>query len=338
MEPLSNAVAACFLGIAIAIYVQWIAGDVRLQLGMPANTARFCWSRGLFIVFGTIALFGLYRWAAFDLRCLNADEVQPSIPGMRWRLIYHLTLFAFLIAATAVDFDSYMIPDAVTVPGTLIGLIGACIIGEVQICHLWVDWSYAIPQLRGPYIPAWYDTHRFLHALAWSGSGLIVGALLTWVARFVSSRVLGQEAMGFGDVTLMAMIGSYIGWQAVTLVFLIAPITGLTIGVLVRMLSGKTYLPYGPWLSIAAVIVLFAWSSLWRFTRVIFSDWLSVAILASAGGGGFVLLLVLLQLYKAIPTRGTVTELRTDVASVAASPAAENLPVESSDNPPPTEL
>lgn len=306
MEPVSNAVYACFVGILIAVFVEWLTRSVRRELELPANSSRLSWSRGLCIVAATILLFGAYRWASFDLRCLNAEEVQPSITGMRWRLVYHLTLFGFLIAATAVDFDSYTIPDAITLPGALIGLFGACLVGEVQVCHLWVDWSYAIPQLRGPYIPAWYDTHRFLHALAWSSAGMIAGAGLTWLARFVSSRVLGQEAMGLGDVTLMAMIGSYIGWQAVTLVFLIAPLTGLTIGLLIRFLSGKTYLPYGPWLSIAAVIVLFEWSSLWRYTRLIFSDWMSVLVLTSIGGGGFVLLLFLLQLYKSIPTRSSV--------------------------------
>ena len=341
MEPVSNAVAACFVGIVLAIFVRWLSRSVRVELELPAHSTRFEIERGVAIVISTVVLFGVYRWAAVDLRCLNVDEVQPSIAGMKWRLIYHLALFAFLIAATAVDFDSYTIPDAITVPGTLIGLIGACVVGELQISHLWVDWSYAIPQLRGPYIPAWYDSHRFLHALAWSSAGLLTGAGLTWIARFVSSRVLGQEAMGLGDVTLMAMIGSYIGWQAVTLVFLIAPLTGLTIGVLIRTLSGKTYLPYGPWLSIAAVIVLFGWSQLWSHTRLIFSDWMSVAVLASIGGGGFVLLLILLLLYKSIPTRGStakpseataeVTPIETTAAgnpaSMTASPAPQQPPM-----------
>jgi leader peptidase (prepilin peptidase)/N-methyltransferase len=69
------------------------------------------------------------------------------------------------------------------------------------------------------------------------------------------------------------------------------------------MLSGKTYLPYGPWLSIATVIVLFSWARLWRLTRLTFSDWFSVMVLAAVGAGLFIVLLWLLQLYKTIPTR-----------------------------------
>jgi leader peptidase (prepilin peptidase)/N-methyltransferase len=185
----------------------------------------------------------------------------------------------------------------------ILGVVAAGWIGEVQICHLWVDWSFAVPQLRGPYIPAWYDAHRHWHGIAWSLTGLVTGAGITWLARQISSQVLAQEAMGMGDITLMAMIGSFVGWQAVTLVFLLAPLTGLLAGIVIRLLSGKTYLPYGPWLSMAAVAVLFTWTRLWEQTRMIFSDWLSVAALATIGGGGFVLLLSLIRLYKSIPTR-----------------------------------
>ena len=64
-----------------------------------------------------------------------------------------------------------------------------------------------------------------------------------------------------------------------------------------------TYLPYGPWISIAAVFVLFRWGWLWELTRITFSDWLSLTALAGIGGFGFVLLLGLVRLYRAIPVR-----------------------------------
>ena len=299
------AVAACalFAGMGLSITVDWLCRRERTALQLPPVAPPARWYRGAFVVIVAVLLYGLYHWASFDQRCLDIDEVQPSGPGRNWRFVYHLILIGFLILATAVDFDCYMIPDEITIPGMLTGVFGACLIGDAQICHLWVDWSVAVPQLRGPLIPAWYDSHRAWHAISWSLTGLMAGSSLTWLARKISSQVLGQEAMGFGDVTLMAMIGSFLGWQAVTLVFLIAPLAGLTIGVLVRTLTGKTYLPYGPWLSIAAVIVLFAWKQLWGMTRLIFSDWFSVAVLGAIGGASFVLLLWLIQLYKSIPTR-----------------------------------
>lgn len=301
-----TSICALFLGMGLAGCVEVLSRRERRSLNLAYVSSKTRWIRAMIVVGLTGILFGLYQWASMDLKCLETAEVRPSGTGEKLRLVYHLTLLAFLIVATAVDFDCFMIPDAITVPGMLIGFLGACVFQELQICHLWVDWSIAVPQLRGPYIPTWYDAHRFWHACAWSLAGMITGAGLTLLARLVSTKVLGQEAMGLGDVTLMAMIGSFVGWQAVTLVFLIAPLTGITFGVLIRMLSGKTYLPYGPWLSTGAVIVLFTWTYLWSQTRLIFSDWISVSILGLIGGGGFVLLLMLLRLYKSIPTRSRI--------------------------------
>ena len=303
LNTVTTTLCALFLGTGLAISFERLSDRERRSLQTPLVSSKTRWFRGALIVLTTTVIFGLFHWASLVQGCLETAEVQPSGLARHWRLAYHLTLIGLLILATAIDFDCYVIPDSITLPGTLIGVFGAALLGEAQICHLWVDWATAIPQLRGPYIPAWYDNYRFLHGFAWSIAGLITGAGLTWLARQVSSRVLGQEAMGSGDVTLMAMIGSYLGWQAVTLVFLVAPLTGITFGVLIRMISGKTYLPYGPWLSIAAVIVLFTWGRLWEQTRIIFSDWISVAMLGSAGGLGFVVLLFLVQLYKSIPTR-----------------------------------
>ena len=303
MNTVTTTLCALFLGTGLAISFERLSDRERRLFQIPVVLSKTRWFRGALIVLATAVIFGLFHWASLEQGCLKTPEVQPSGIGRYWRLAYHLTLISLLILATAIDFDCYVIPDWITLPGTLIGVFGAALLGEAQICHLWVDWATAIPQLRCPFIPAWYDKYRFLHGFAWSIAGLTTGAGLTWLARQISSRVLGQEAMGSGDVTLMAMIGSYIGWQAVTLVFLIAPLTGITFGVLIRMVSGKTYLPYGPWLSIAAVIVLFTWSRIWEQTRLIFSDWISVAMLGAIGGFGFLVLLVLVQLYKSIPAR-----------------------------------
>ena len=303
MNPVIATICALFAGILLAVLFDRLSQRERGLLQIPPATSRIRWLRGVGLVLATTILMGGYILASLQGECLKTAEVQPSEAGHYWRLVYHLILLGLLVLATAIDFDCYVIPDVITVPGMLIGVLTAAVVGEVQICHLWVDWSLAIPQLRGPYIPPWYDAHRHWHGIAWSVAGLIVGAGLTWLARQVSSRVLGQEAMGTGDITLMAMIGSFIGWQAVTLVFLLAPLTGLTFGVSIRMLSGKTYLPYGPWLSIATAIVLFSWSRLWEQTRLIFSDWLSVVVLGSIGSASFVLLLGLVRLYKSIPTR-----------------------------------
>ena len=303
MSGLVTGLIGLLVGFCLSAWFERLSRVERTALNLQAVSTSTRWLRCIALMLVTAALFGALHWAEHGARVLDTDEVQPSWLGREMRLYYHLVLLSLLIVATAIDFDCYMIPDRITFPGMFLGLLGAVVFGDLQLCHLWVDWSIAIPQLRGPIIPAWYDAHHHWHGLAWSSTGLATGAALTWLARAISSRVIGQEAMGFGDVTLMAMIGSFLGWQAVVLVFLLAPLAGLTVGILIKLVSGKTYLPYGPWLSIAAAFVLFRWGWLWQQTRVIFSDWLSLAVLAGVGGVGFVLLLGLTRLYRAIPVR-----------------------------------
>ncbi len=303
MNSLATGLIGLLIGFGLSIWFERLSAFERSHLHWPAPSAAHRWQRRVVLMLVTATLFGGLAWAERVAGILETPEVQPSSFSREWRLCFHLALLGLLIVATAIDFDCYMIPDQITVPGMLLGLLGAFVFADLQLCHLWVDWSVAIPQLRGPDIPAWYDAHKHWHALAWSSAGLATGAALTWLARAVSSRVLGQEAMGLGDVTLMAMIGSFLGWQAVVLVFLLAPVAGLTVGLFIKLVSGKTYLPYGPWLSMAAVFVLFRWGWLWELTRVTFSDWLSLIVLAGIGGGGFVLLLGLVRLYRAIPVR-----------------------------------
>ena len=303
MNSLVIGLVGLLIGFGLSCWFERLSASERAVLQYPVVSVSSRRWRCAALVLVTAALFGGLAWAEHVAGVLDTPEVQPSAFGREWRLYFHLALLGLLIVATAIDFDCYMIPDQITLPGMLLGLCGAVAFADLQICHLWVDWSIAIPQLRGPGIPSWYDAHKHWHALAWSGAGLTAGAALTWLAREVSSRVLGQEAMGLGDVTLMAMIGSFLGWQAVVLVFLLAPVAGLTVGLLIKLVSGKTYLPYGPWLSIAAVFVLFRWGRLWELTRVTFSDWLSLTVLAGIGGLGFVMLLGVVRLYRAIPVR-----------------------------------
>ena len=70
--------------------------------------------------------------------------------------------------------------------------------------------------------------------------------------------------MGFGDVTLMAMIGAFLGWQAGLLVFFLAPFAGIVLGLLVVVLRRDSEIPYGPFLCLGAVAVLVFWASFWR--------------------------------------------------------------------------
>lgn len=262
---------------------------------------------------GTGVLFAAFAFAYLDLHCQEIlPEVQP--PRVWWigRLFYHLVLISLLIAATGTDFRDYTISDWITVPGMLFGVAAATASGYLQMVHIWVDWNDSLTELYGPYLPEWIKAHEHLHGLAWSLCGLVAGGGLTWLVRALSKLILGHEAMGFGDVTLMAMIGSFIGWQPVLFVFLLAPLCGLAMSVLVRLATGRGFLPYGPYLSAATIVVLFAWRWIWLLrvpissdrtfsVKHLMGDWELLAWLAGIAVFGLAALLGLVRAYRALP-------------------------------------
>lgn len=97
--------------------------------------------------------------------------------------------------------------------------------------------------------------------------GLAMGGGLTWGVRLIGSYSYGREAMGFGDVTLMAMIGAFLGWQAVLIAFVAAPFAALIIAGMQFVSSGNSVLAFGPYLALGTVFVVIGWSRLWPVTE-----------------------------------------------------------------------
>src|SRR6058998_2426022 len=100
---------------------------------------------------------------------------------------------AALLLITFVDLDHRFIPDEVSLPGIVVGLGAAFLPGGI-----------------GP-----------LDALA--------GAVL-WAVAWTYERLTGVEGMGFGDVKLLAMIGAFLGWQAIPAVLVVSSLTGSLAG------------------------------------------------------------------------------------------------------------
>jgi leader peptidase (prepilin peptidase) / N-methyltransferase len=122
---------------------------------------------------------------------------------------------------------------------------------------------------------AWARDGEVWHGLLSALVGLAVGAGIVWVIRLIGGAMLKQEAMGFGDVTLMAMIGAFLGWQAVLIVFFIAPFVGAVFGILQWIILRENVLPFGPFLCLAALVVVLFWAPLWNYASPMFDvPWL----------------------------------------------------------------
>ena len=260
--------------------------------------------------FGAVLTAG-FVLAMLLLECQKTISVRPTEFWRYGRIVYHAILLWLLLAATITDFRDYIIPDQITLPGILIGLGAAAASGDLQMMHLWIDWNQEHP-IHGPYIPEWIKQHQHWHGLAWSLAGLSVGAGLTWIVRWTSAVILGRQALGFGDVTLMAMIGSFIGWQPVVCVFLLAPLCGIILAFLTWIFTGRGFIPYGPYLALATVVVLFTWRWIWEPAKWTLGDRQSLMILGTAAVVSLVILLGLLRFYWSIPVGKTGRSQKVD--------------------------
>lgn len=93
---------------------------------------------------------------------------------------------------------------------------------------------------------------------------------IVWLVRIIGAITLRKEAMGFGDVLLMMMIGAFIGWQGGIIVFFLAPGAGLIIGILQLLFRRDQYIPYGPFLCLATLVVIVYWAYVWNETKYLF--------------------------------------------------------------------
>ena len=150
-----------------------------------------------------------------------------------------------LIIATFVDIQYRIIPDEVSVGGLILGFILLSVKG-VDFNPLRFNFHFSLESLSGIAL----------------GAGVIyfTGKLFDLVYfKLLKKPAIGgeTESMGGGDVKLLGMIGAFLGWKLVLLTFFIAPFLGVVIG-LVNLLVKKDHtIPYGPFLSLAALLSLF---------------------------------------------------------------------------------
>lgn len=223
--------------------------------------------------------------AALEESCLYTPLGPQTYPGLgglspEWwvhlRFAYHVVLVEALLCASLIDLRLMIIPDTVTLPAMLVGVVGAVAIGRLNILPVWFqephlarDFSFIGPTWMqwmvwdAPAVPTWVSAYPHLHGLAASLAGLAAGGLLTGLVRVIGSWGLQREAMGDGDVVLMAMVGSFIGWQPVVMAFFIAPLF-VFLAYLARMTFRLTdEIPYGPYLSLGVLATLAGWKWLW---------------------------------------------------------------------------
>lgn len=156
-------------------------------------------------------------------------------------LFIYLPFISALILITFIDFDHMIIPDVITLPGIIIGVALSALYPEIQreIMHF----------------SAVSSTH--LSGFFSSAFGASVGGLFLYLTAVIGKKITGKEAMGGGDVKLLAMIGAFLGWQRAALTVLLSAFAGSIIGIIAKIRKGESYLPYGPYLALGAALSVF---------------------------------------------------------------------------------
>lgn len=228
-------------------------------------------------------------WGGVETAGLSTFDGPQTVVTMHSPVLWlhvryglHIAMVCCLIVATFIDLELWIIPDGSTVPLMLFAVLVHTIFGQCWIVPLWFQDASIAATLRSvlPESVSWlmfmWDAGPFaaqqphLHGFLVSTAGLVAGGGIVWLVRIIGAYVLRREAMGFGDVVLMAMIGSVIGWQPVIVVFFAAPVLAIGVAILSLVLRRRDEIPYGPWLSLAALLLLLLWNNVWPMAERIF--------------------------------------------------------------------
>ena len=223
-------------------------------------------------LWGWVALQNSSIWHLYG----PANLIDPEILA-NGRYALHAVLIIALVVATFIDLDLRIIPDSVTLPAMALALIAHAARGDLYIVPLWyqtpkmagVAWQFFLPirdlfppnssLANWPHfvgVPGWLVAHPHWHGFFISLAGIIVGGASIWAVRLAGHWALGREAMGFGDVVLMAAIGSFVGWQATLIVFVLALGVAVTVAIPQWLVRRDRELPYGPYLAVGTFILL----------------------------------------------------------------------------------
>ena len=148
--------------------------------------------------------------------------------GPTWTTVLYALLFSALLVVTGTDLTHKMIPNVITIPGVVVGLLGAVTVLPVGVIN--------------------------------SVAGLAVGGGILWLLAWLSPYLFGKEGMGGGDIKLLAMIGAFLGWKPALLTIMIGSLTGSIIGVgliALHVIKRDDYIPFGPFLVLGALLSMF---------------------------------------------------------------------------------
>ncbi len=148
--------------------------------------------------------------------------------GPSWSTVAYGLLYSALLVVAGTDLSHKIIPNVITFPGMVVGLLSAATILPLGLVNGLI--------------------------------GLLVGGGILWVLAWASPFLFGKEGMGGGDIKLLGMIGAFLGWKPALLTIMVGSFLGSLVGITLiaaRVMKREDYIPFGPFLVCGALIALF---------------------------------------------------------------------------------
>ena len=153
--------------------------------------------------------------------------------GLTAKGILYLLFSLALLVETFIDLRHQIIPDVITLPGILIGLAASTMFPPLHGQGLW--WQGLLKSLIG----------------------MLVGGGFLYLTGTIAGIILKKEALGGGDVKLLAMIGALLGWPGVAWTIFVSSALGSVVGIYLRIKNGEERIPFGPYIAAGAFFYLF---------------------------------------------------------------------------------
>ena len=172
--------------------------------------------------------------------------------GLSFALAFDLAFAAAMVALIFIDAEHMILPNAITYPGIIFALITRLLVAYLAGPAHFDD----LPQLVNafPTLPFW------LVSIIGAAIGALAGGGSLWLMGFMWEKLRGVEAMGFGDVKMMLMVGAFLGWRLTILTILLGALTGSIAGIIVMYRRGgrnlQMMLPFGIFLGIGSIVSL----------------------------------------------------------------------------------
>ncbi len=159
-------------------------------------------------------------------------------------------IFWALIVVIWIDWEHQIIPDEISVGGIVLGLAFSFFF------PVWVSGSEGVAGWR---------------SLLWSAAGLLTGGGILYLMAVVGEKVFKKEAMGGGDVKLLAAIGAFFGWKGALFALFAGSVAGSFAGLAVKYTLKKEAIPFGPYLALGTVLHMFWGEAIlsWYVTRML---------------------------------------------------------------------